>query len=124
MKRILMLTLALILAFSTAACGNANGDEPKQPSTTDTSELVSESETEFFPNVARQDYQGKEFCMIGFTAPGEWYYAEKTGGGVINDAIYAMNIAVEDYLKVDITYWYVTPLYTIPPCLGVTIAAN
>ncbi len=111
MKRMLTLFFALTLllstVISTVACGNA-GDSDEVTSNTAESASVSETEAEFFPDVAKKDYQGKEFSMIGFNAPGEWYYTEKTDGGALNDAIYAMNMAVEDYLNVDIVYTHLS----------------
>ncbi len=108
-KRILSLLLMLTMLLPIAACGNTeNPGADTNRNNSSVTEPTSATETEFFPSVEKKDYQGKEFCMIGFTSPGEWYYAEKAGGGVLSDAIFDMNSAVEDYLNVDIVYSYVS----------------
>ncbi len=45
--------------------------------------------------------------MIAYPKVGEWYYAEKTGGGVINDTVFTMNQMIEEYLNIDITYTHI-----------------
>ncbi len=119
MKRILMLILALTFVLSAAACGTMSSGGETETSRTDTSAPAVESETEFFPHVSKQDYHGKEFSIISFVAPGEWYYAEKTGGGVLNDAIYAMNVSVEEYLGVDLVYTHLSLVDTVGGGAGI-----
>ena len=75
MKRLLALLLAMTMLLPLAACGT-NTEDPtvSDGQTTDT---VTEAETDFFPDIAQTDYKGETFQMIGFNVPGTWYYAEE-----------------------------------------------
>ncbi len=107
-KRILAAILASLMLLSSATACATDGDTEE---TTQSAQTVSEAETsdEKFPAIEKQDYQGADFRMIGWTGPGNWYYAEeyqnKTGNtAILNNTIYEMNTLVEDHLNVEISY--------------------
>ena len=72
-KRLLALALAIVMLLPLAACGT-NTDDPAATGD-QTTEASTEASTDFFPDVAKKDYQGEIFRMIGFNEPGTWYYA-------------------------------------------------
>lgn len=106
MKRVITILLALLMLLSCVACGE-NAETPDETVT----HASSEAETEFFPDVPRNKYN-ETFRMIGFNQPGDWYYAEERTNNVLNDAIYEMNVTIEDYLGVDIEYEQITSVST------------
>ncbi len=87
-KRILSLHLLLALVLPIVSCGAPND---QTSNTTADTKSQTEAESTFFPDIEKSDYKREEFHMIGYPEVGEWYYAEKTNGGVINDAVFAMN---------------------------------
>ena len=106
MKRVITILLAFLMLLSCVACGE-NAETPDETVT----HASSEAETEFFPDVPRNTYN-ETFRMIGFNQPGDWYYAEERTNNVLNDAIYEMNVTIEDYLGVDIEYEQITSVST------------
>ncbi len=99
------------MLLSCVACGTT-GDTIDTTLTQTTAATEPESETEAMPAVEQTDYNGETFHMIGFqSAVGGWYYAKEylTGGddekmNILNNTVYEMNIMVEDYLGVELTY--------------------
>ena len=115
MKHFLALALALAMLFPLASCAN----QPDKPSSDSeqTTNTETEAGTDFFPNIEKDDYQEETFHMIGFEEPGSWYYSEsmsdeKGSMHVLNNTIYEMNILVEEYLNVDLTYEQITTVRT------------
>lgn len=106
LKRVLTALLAGLLLLSASACAKSE-DDPKETK----GDSSTEASTEFFPSVEKQDYK-KTFQMIGFGQPGDWYYAEERTNSVLNDAIYEMNVNIEDYLGVDMAYEQITSVTT------------
>ena len=106
MKKLLALLLAGLLLISTTACS-----VPEQESG-ETGARSEEATQAFFPSIERKSYDGATFQMIGFTAPGDWYYAQELTQSTLNDAIYEMNKSVEDYLDVHIAYEQITSVST------------
>ena len=108
MKRILSALLASILLLSSlAAC--AQGDDDPADSGNTPSDTNSESESTFFPDIAKKDYDGADFRMIGWTEAGEWYFAEnyessENKTSILNNTLYEMNTLVEEHLNVEISY--------------------
>ena len=114
-KRLLALLLAVTMLLPLTACGT-NTEDPQSPEGA-TTESAIEGETDFFPDIAKTDYQGATFHMIGFNQPGTWYYAEDMSNEqgsvhVLNNTIYEMNTLVEDHLGIEITYEKVTNVVT------------
>ena len=113
-KRLLAILLALVMLLPLAACANGNetdgtGEQSTAPTT--------EAETDFFPDIAKTDYQGETLTMIGFNEPGTWYYAESMSSEqgsvhILNNTIYEMNTLVEDYLGIEIAYEQITHVTT------------
>ena len=113
--RLLALLLAVTMLLPLAACGT-NTEDPQSPEGA-TTESATEGETDFFPDIAKTDYKGATFHMIGFNQPGTWYYAEDMSNEqgsvhVLNNTIYEMNTLVEDHLGIEITYEKVTNVVT------------
>ena len=115
MKRALCAFLALLMILSATACGTATEDPAATQGEQTTA--AAEVDTDFFPAVEKQDYQGETFRMIGFDSAGSWYYAEEYSNEegslhVLNNTIYEMNTLVEEYLKVEIAYEQVDHVVT------------
>ncbi len=118
MKRMLAFFLAILMLLTFVSCGTNNETTNTQAETTaDSTSVPEETETDFFPDVERSDYKKEVFRMIGFDAPGSWYYAEEysTQQGsvhILNNTIYEMNTLVEEYLNVEIEYEQITHVST------------
>lgn len=99
----LSLILAAVMLLSSLSCfASCATTEENGTGTTPASEQQSEESTEFYPDVAEKEYN-ETFLMLGFdNKTGEWYYAEELTNGLLNDAIYEMNKAVENRLGVTI----------------------
>lgn len=116
MKRWLAIALALLMILPLAACGT-NVETPDDNTAADGSGAVTEGETDFFPEIDKQDYKGETFRMIGFNEPGTWYFAESMSDEqgsihVLNNTIYEMNTMVEDYLGITVEYEQITSVTT------------
>jgi hypothetical protein len=94
----------LLISATACATPSQTSDETQSPS--------SETTQAFFPAVERTSYGKATFQMIGFTQPGDWYYAQEMNQSTLNDAIYEMNKSIEDYLDVTIAYEQVTSVTT------------
>ena len=107
MKKFIALTLVLVLALSLAACGTGeqapggNGDE---------SDSVTNAQTEAEtpdPNYTLDLEEGlnydTEISILYVNMPGrtDELECEKLGGGVISDAVYERNVAVEERLGIE-----------------------
>ena len=107
-KRILAAALAALMLLPLASC--ATGDDPADTSANTTSaETGAEGETDFFPAIPKKDYDGAEFRMIGWTEPGDWYYADgyentENKTSILNNTIYEMNTLVEEHLNIEMSY--------------------
>lgn len=111
-KRILTALLASLILLSASACATGDNGDDTTPSTSP-SDTAAETEDALFPNIEKQNYNGATFQMIGWTEPGNWYFAEEynnseKGSGVLNNTIYEMNTLVEEYLNVQLAYETVT----------------
>lgn len=115
MKRLLAFTLAILMLLPATACGTTT-DSPSNSESPQT-EATTETETGFFPDISKQDYNKTVFRMIGFEEPGSWYYAKEYSNEegslhVLNNTIYEMNTLIEDHLNVVIDYEQVTSIVT------------
>ena len=104
-RRILAVILAVFMILPCAAC--AQGDDPSDVTHADGTSTNSESGTEFFPDIEKQDYNGATFCIAGASDSGSWYLAKeyKTSGGdinVLNNTLFEMNSLVEEHLNVEL----------------------
>jgi hypothetical protein len=106
-KRILSTILSSLLLLTTLTACSTAGD------TTDTEagtqSQTAESDTAFFPDVEKNDYEGATFRIISAQAEGQWYYAEEYKNeagntGVLNNTIYEMNTLVEEHLGVTLEF--------------------
>lgn len=107
-QKSLCLILALLMILPATACGTTTEETPvgTQAATTD---AVTEVDTDFFPDVEKQNYEGEVFRMVGENHTGSWYYAEEYFNGegsqqVLNNTIYEMNALVEEHLGIEIEY--------------------
>ena len=103
--RILAAILAALTILPCAACANDGG--PASETGGRTAATVSESDTSFFPDIEKQDYNGETFCLSGTDGNGGWYLADeyKTTDGninVLNNTIYEMNTLIEEHLNVEL----------------------
>ena len=122
MKRWLSFFMAFLMLFSFVSCATVQEPEDTQAQTAEgnvstSDETEEEEETDFFPNIERNDYKKEVFRMIGFDAPGYWYYSEEysTQQGsshILNNTIYEMNTLVEEYLNVEIEYEQISHVST------------
>ncbi len=109
LKKPLALILAALMLLPATACATETDPQDTESVTT----AADETSDELFPNVDKQDYGGETFQMIGWTAPGYWYFAEEYQNGtknatILNNTIYEMNTLVEDHLGVELAYETVT----------------
>jgi len=114
-KNVLALLLCAVMLMSTlAACGNG-GETDKPAATTaaaaENGETTAAAEAELDPIAQRasisdelpeSDFGGTEFRIVADDDQDEHYFVESETGDVINDAVYARNIAVEDRFNVKI----------------------
>ena len=109
MKRVLCMILALLMILSITACGTTT-DDPSEGTGADNTQVVTEADTDFFPDIEKKDYQGETFRMIGWSSPEAWYYSEsynsdaEDGASVLGNALYERNTMIEDYLGVKMEY--------------------
>ena len=106
LHRILAALLSGLMILPFAACSTA-GDGQSTATTNEDKATVAETDTEFFPDIEKQDYEGATFCMSGAKEDGSWYLADeyKTGGDnihVLNNTLFEMNTLVEEYLNVEL----------------------
>ena len=104
-KRIFAALLASLSVFSCVACGNGS-DTNTDDSQADRTTASAEIDTEFFPDIEKQDYQGATFCMSGAPENGSWYLADEyktssDGNHVLNNTLFEMNTLVEEYLNIE-----------------------
>lgn len=107
-KRFLSAVLAALMLLSATAC-STEGDT--SDTETGQTQAVSGEETKFFPDVAKQDYEGAAFRIISERQAGTWYYAEEYQSeagktSVLNNTIYEMNTLVEGYFNITIEFEY------------------
>lgn len=109
MKNKIALFLALVLSLSTAAM-TACGDTAEETTADTSTETVEAAETEYDP-YAGYDYQGKALRVYSsadeFDSTNAHFLIGGTGetnGEIVNDAVYARNIKVEEGLKVKLEY--------------------
>ncbi len=115
LKSWLAAILTLLMLLPLAACGQ-NTEDPENPDAQST-EAATEGETDFFPDIAKADYRGESFRMVGFNVPGTWYYSEAMSNEqgsvhILNNTIYEMNTLVEDYLGITIEYEQISAITT------------
>lgn len=103
LNRILILSLAILLTFSNAACG---GNTQVIESTASIPESASESETSPEPKLPEKNYNGADFTLLNGNTT-TWMTVSKVttdeeNGEIINDSIYARNRTVEEKFGVTI----------------------
>ena len=108
MKRILSALLAgLLLISSLTAC--ATGKNPDDTGNNTQGSQVEETEDDNFPDIEKQDYNGETFHMIGWAGHSDWIYSKEYQYGgqdanVLTNTVYEMNVLVEEYLGVEISF--------------------
>ncbi len=106
MKRTISATLllSLLLAASMTACGNE--EKPSSISDSAAPETTQEITTVVDPKAGlpKADFEGETFTVLaGIEAWQTDYVAEETGD-ILNDAVYARNIAVEEMYNINLVY--------------------
>ena len=109
-KQISLLLVTAMLAGTLRACAGGE-NETKQSggdgTQTDTVETETESETLYAPDdlPAELRYDGVTATIFGWSgSSAKEFYAEELNGELVNDAIYARNLTVEDRLGLKLTY--------------------
>lgn len=104
--RILALLLAALMLLSLAACGTGELPDDTQASTTDSqSEAVTDD-----PNYTLDLEEGLDYdtevtiLYVNKTGRTDELESEKLGGGLISDAVYERNLAVEERLGITFGY--------------------
>ena len=98
---------ALLLLPSFAGCAKENDGTPETtPAVTAPAETTAPAEETPRLAFAEEDNKGKSFHILTCSEADYEYRAEEETGERVNDAIYARNAAVEDYLgvKLDVIY--------------------
>ena len=106
LKRLLAAALAALMLLPLAACGKS--DHPVETADGGT-QTKAETESGYFPDIQKKDYEGATFRMIGWTHPGDWYFASDyknstDGNTILNNTLYEMNTLVEEHLNVNLEY--------------------
>ena len=110
----LLLAAAMMLP-GWAGCSETTSDEPSSPQSggeqqtpsdqTDTPETEAETEYPCDNLPGDLDYGGGEVSVFGWSGPNlVEFYVEEQNGEIVNDAIYARNLAVEERLNIGLTY--------------------
>lgn len=96
MKRVLSILLLIAVLASAMACGGTQtgGDTSANDDSSSESSLP-DSETELSDDLPEVNYNGREFNIIARTNFAYEFDAEQTGD-ILDDAIYARNVAVEE----------------------------
>lgn len=97
------LLLIAMLAASAASCG---GDAPSADTTAAGGDTTEPVETSVIDTLAKADYKGHEFRILGETqsAGSDYFDAEEETGDVINDNVYRRNRAVEDMYNIKLAF--------------------
>ena len=108
MKKLMCLLLAGLMLFSMVACGQADegvGDESKNNGTVQEQETADPDYVCDLP--ANLDYKGETIGILyaDVNNKGDEMISEKLGLGVVSDAVYERNLAVQDMLKVTFEFY-------------------
>ena len=108
MKKLLCLLLAGMMLVSTVACSTTSEDDVKDDNKGTETEATAETEDPAYSYElsGALNYSGE---TVNFLYPKSSnfqseIYAEKLGNGVVPDAVYERNVAVEDKLKLKLAY--------------------
>lgn len=112
MKRVLCLILALLMVVPLAACSTGDNTQTATTASNGSGQTEEESDSDNQPPAIGNKEYNKTFRMIGFNEPGTWYYAKEMDQSTLNDAIYEMNMLVENQLKVEFEYEYISSVTT------------
>ena len=101
-KHVTMLLVAAMLLTSLTACGGTA--EPETDAAADTAVETEPVETELTDSLPEKDFGGASFRVL--TAAEQWqkFYNSEQNGEVINDAVYARNLTVEERFNVKLDY--------------------
>ena len=105
MKRhVTMLLAAAMLLNLLTACGGTAEPEPETDAAADTAVETEPVETELTDSLPEKDFGGASFRVL--TAAEQWqkFYNSEQNGEVINDAVYARNLAVEERFNIGLDY--------------------
>lgn len=109
MKKFLCLLLAALMLLSLVACGESNDDPQGEQSSQDNG--AAEQETAD-PNYvcdlpSNLNYGGEKIGVLyaDVNNKGDELISEKLGLGVVSDAVYERNVAVQDWLKVEFEFY-------------------
>ena len=113
MKRILCLLLALLTALSLVACATSEGSSGDTRNPSDTAGEAVTSDPNFTCDLpADLNYGDAEICIIynPSNGRGEEVYSEALGNGIVSDAVFERNVAVEEMLGVKLEFHEATSL--------------
>ncbi len=114
----LSLCLTLTALAMLCACGDAQIVQESPDNGTDTTASVTEAASESTRPACKLpdslDFGGDVFKTLTFTWQGYRYYffADEANGDVMNDAIYARTVAIEEKLNVDLQYNRINDIQT------------
>ena len=96
--------LTLTAVTSSVSCGSDTGTTTEStPTTSAATEAVTEDPGPK-PELPAADYGGKTFNMLIPTEYSDHYIADAESGDVVQDAVYARNVAVEELLNIKYNY--------------------
>ena len=108
---VLLLLSVLLSVFASCAAGNDGKDDNNSNESKENAVETAENGQKV-PNIEKQNYD-KDFRMLVYeNMKGSWFYAEKSEGEVLNDAIFEMNSKVADQLGIRIKYTDVANVVT------------
>ena len=113
--KVISLVLALVMLFSSLVACDSREVETNGAENTNTEaatgnegnesaeETASETETDYFPDVARKNYDDSFFLAIhNDSNPMVYYWVEESSNDAMSQAIYDRQMKVKDYLGVEI----------------------
>lgn len=97
----LLLVASMILSF--AACGES---QEKTPDATDNlstggDQAVSESETQYDPEISQKNYDAEFNVVIGGTFDKQYYFVEAGEGDAMSDSVYERQLKIQDHIGVE-----------------------
>jgi len=104
-KNLFCLLMALLLTLPLVSCGNTPPEVPPEGENQTAGEITEETEPDILAGIS---YGGSDFhIMTSDTAISSNYLLEGSGeltGDIVNDAVFARNLAAEEQLDIHLTY--------------------
>ncbi len=106
-QKLLVLALAALMLFPLTACGTTTEEAVTVPAATDADEEVVTEDLSYVCELPELNYNGEEVNIMYVKVAGrdDELISEKLGTGVIPDAVYERNLAVETQIGVKLCFF-------------------